>query len=90
MKSHAKFANVNDPLERVSKQCDQIGRYFSIWATLGYFLLNKFLPKQTSRFVVIIRFQTWFDVDILAFQNLGEHSINFLVTLSLNQNIEFS
>jgi hypothetical protein len=23
-------------------QCDQIGQNFDIWATLGYFLLNKF------------------------------------------------
>jgi len=27
-------------------QCDQIGRKFSIWATLGYFLLNQLSPKQ--------------------------------------------
>ncbi len=27
-------------------QCDQMGRNFAIWATLGYFLLNQFLPKQ--------------------------------------------
>ncbi len=34
-----------------------------------------------SRFVVILRFQIWFDVDILSFQKLGKNSINFLVTL---------
>ncbi len=27
-------------------QCDQIGRNFAIWATLGYFLANQFSPKQ--------------------------------------------
>jgi hypothetical protein len=27
-------------------QCDQIGQNLAIWATLGYFLLNQFSPKQ--------------------------------------------
>ncbi len=26
-------------------QCDQIGQNFALWATLGNFFLNKFLPK---------------------------------------------
>jgi hypothetical protein len=30
-------------------QCDQIGRNFAIWATLGYYLLNQFSPKHLNK-----------------------------------------
>ncbi len=54
------------------KQCDQIWRNLAIWPTLGYFLLNLFFTL-TNRFhtlfvVGILRFQMWFDVDVLNFQ----------------------
>jgi hypothetical protein len=48
-------------------QCAYIGQKFCIWATLGYFLLNQFLPKKaaSTQFVVgILRFQMWFDVNV--------------------------
>jgi hypothetical protein len=52
--------------EGVRSQCDQIGWNFAIWASLGYFLLNQFSPKQAaskhSFALGILRFQIWFDV----------------------------
>jgi len=38
--------NPYPPASKAANQCDQIGRNFAIWATLGYSLLNQFLPKQ--------------------------------------------
>jgi hypothetical protein len=41
-------------LNFAATQCGQIGRNFDIWATLGYFLLNKFLTTQVvSRRVLL-------------------------------------
>jgi hypothetical protein len=52
-------------------QCVQIGRNLDIWASLGYFLLNKFSNTQAvfnTWFVGDnLRFQKWFDVNVLAF-----------------------
>ncbi len=33
---------------KAGEQCDQIGRNFALWATLGYFLLDKFLPRPAD------------------------------------------
>ncbi len=61
-------------------QCDQIGRKFVIWATLGYNLLNNFHPnKQFWTFK--LTFGRYFDIFGHFFQKLGEIFINFLVTL---------
>jgi len=45
---------------------------FDIWTVLGYFSLNKFSNTQavSAHFVAnkYLRFQKWFDVDVLGFQ----------------------
>ncbi len=51
------------------KQCNQIGRHFAIWATLGYSLFNQFSQQLTLLTNGdISNFQEWFDVDISEFQ----------------------
>jgi hypothetical protein len=55
--------------DRFHNQCDQIGRNFSNWATLGYFrllLLNQLTPKHAvSTHVLDLKLS--FNVDTLAF-----------------------
>jgi hypothetical protein len=71
----------------------------STWATLGYFLPN-FSNTQAIQHKVCLRFQKWFDVNVLGFQinfdeyilafwplfpKMGKILFNFLVTLSVNE-----
>ncbi len=64
-KQTKKFQSIGTGVTRLG----EISTFGLLQATLGYFLPHKFQNTQAVWFVAdILRFQKWFDVDVLGFQ----------------------